>query len=193
MRGDKRFFTHLTLLAVTSILIAMTGCVPIVIGGRDAILGSPEIETREFDPKDFDHIETGYAFELDVVRAETYAINITMNENLFDHLDISRRGSTLVITLTPNFNYSNITQKASVTMPKLRGLRLSGASRGRMSGFSSSETIEFSLSGASSLDIEDVAAGDARFDVSGASRITGDITIADGDFNVSGASNRFGR
>ena len=34
----------------------------------------------------------------------------------------------------------------------------------------------------------DISAGDAKFDVSGASKVTGDITAGDADFDLSGAS-----
>jgi hypothetical protein len=74
-------------------------------------------------------------------------------------------------------------------MPGLERLSLSGATRGTISGFSSTDDFRASLSGASSLDMAGIAAGNVNFDISGASRVTGDIT-ADGDIDIelSGAS-----
>jgi len=73
-------------------------------------------------------------------------------------------------------------------MLDLRGLVLSGASRGDVSGFSSADSLQLETSGASSLSMENVEAGDTRFNISGASRVSGSIEIAGGDFEVSGAS-----
>ena len=43
------------------------------------------------------------------------------------------------------------------------------------------------MSGASSLDLVEMSAGDIDFEISGASRVTGDIIASDADFEVSGA------
>jgi len=74
-------------------------------------------------------------------------------------------------------------------MPHLYEVDLSGAVRGAAQGFTSSHDFIGDLSGASSLDMRDMSAGDVEFDLSGASRVTGDIIAGDADLDVSGASN----
>ena len=73
-------------------------------------------------------------------------------------------------------------------MPDLTRLTLSGASKGEVRGFSVGHQIEFNLSGASSLHIDELETGDTEFDLSGASKVSGVIKIANGEFNLSGAS-----
>jgi hypothetical protein len=82
----------------------------------------------------------------------------------------------------------SVTLKAKVTMPQLRALEFSGATRGSVSDFSSAEDLDVEVSGASSLYLENILAGDVEFEVSGASKITGDIATGDADFDISGAS-----
>jgi hypothetical protein len=167
--------------AATLLAVLLTGCVPVLVG-------SPDLETREFDFAGFTHIEVGSAFEVEVSRSDSFVVSITLNENLFDRLDISQRGKTLVIRMRPGFSFRRSTLRASISLPDLQGLQLSGASRGTVTGFSSTRPLQLGVSGASSLELIDITAGDTRFDVSGASSVTGSITIADGDFDVSGAS-----
>lgn len=73
-------------------------------------------------------------------------------------------------------------------MPALYGLDVSGATKATISGFKSSEDFELEVSGASSLNMKDIEVGDAEFEISGASKVTGDMSADDVDFEVSGAS-----
>jgi hypothetical protein len=64
---------------------------------------------------------------------------------------------------------------------------LAGASRGTVSGFISSEDFELDLSGASTLDMSGISVDDIGFDISGVSRVTGDITADDARCDISRA------
>ena len=171
----------LILTLVAGVILAAVGC-----GG--SITGSTIIETREMDFAGFTELEVSNAFEVDISRGDVYFVSITANDNLFQHLDIHQSGKTLYIGLKQPRIYFNSTQKAAIVMPDLDSLDLSGASSGDVRGFSFSHPAEFDLSGASSLYILDMAAGDTEFDISGASGVSGSMTIADGEFNLSGAS-----
>ncbi len=178
----KRVIHGLLALALMASVLATTiGCGP-------PVTGSGKLETREMDHSNFTKLDAGYAFRVEITRADSFFVSVTLDDNLFDYLDVSQTGSTLRIRLKSGYSYLHTTQKATVTMPDLRGLNLSGASRGDVSGFSSTDSLDIDLSGASSLDIDGVTAGNTDFDISGASRAYGSIEIADGDFNVSGAS-----
>ena len=62
----------------------------------------------------------------------------------------------------------NATLEAEVSLPELTGVKLSGASRGTIRGFSSD--------------------GEFGVDLSGANKLSGDIQAAETDMNLSGAS-----
>jgi len=179
----------LIILTVITMVIAlmMTGCIRIV-PNSETIYGSGDTITREYDYENFTRVEVGYAFEVDITRSDDYGVSIQMNENLFDYLDVSKSGSTLRVRMKPNFNFQRTTRQVTIVMPEIRALKLSGASRGEITGFESTDTMDFEVSGASSLELTDLISGDARFDISGASRVIGDIVMIDGDFDISGAS-----
>ena len=72
-------------------------------------------------------------------------------------------------------------------MPELSGLDVSGASRGTVSGFSSTEDLAITVSGASKV-TGDIVAGNVDFGISGASTIQLEGSANDMVADVSGAS-----
>lgn len=166
----------------------ITGFIVLSAGCAGNLIGSSNIETKEMEYSDFSKVEVSSAFEVDISQGDTYFVSITANDNLFEHLDIRQNGRTLYIGLKQPRIYIRTTQKAAIIMPELDRLELSGASKGEVRGFHSNNPIEFEVSGASLLDIKDIEAGDSEFDISGASKFTGNIVATECDFNVSGAS-----
>ena len=73
-------------------------------------------------------------------------------------------------------------------MPAIRGLLLSGASHGRLAGFESAGDLDVSITGASSLNMDTVEAGNVASEIAGASRLTGKFIARDMRIEVSGAS-----
>ena len=180
--------------AATSIIVAALMAQLFILGllvgcdrGEGVVRGSGNLDTREMDFSGFTCVEVSHAFEVEIVQSGSYSVSITADDNLFEYIKVSREGETLEIGLEPG-DYRDITLRAEITMPDLYELNLSGATRGTAQGFSSSRDFILDLSGASSLDMRDMSAGDIKADISGASRATGDITAGDGDFDVSGAS-----
>ena len=80
-----------------------------------------------------------------------------------------------------------VTLKAAVTMPQLSSLAVSGASHGTVSDFSSAENLDLNVSGASKV-TGDITAGDADFEISGASTVQLEGSANNMVANVSGAS-----
>ncbi|MBN1643876.1 MAG: DUF2807 domain-containing protein [Dehalococcoidales bacterium] len=179
----KRVIIPTVLMLV--MIISLTGCSGTI---GSPVTGSGTIETRTLDYADFTRLEIDNAFEAEITRADSFALSITTNTNIFDYLDIRKSGSTLHIGLQRNHTYINTTQKAVITMPDLLSLVVSGASKTQITGFSSTSTTVFEVSGASRLELTDIKTGNCHIEVSGASRMSGNLTIADGNFNISGAS-----
>ena len=170
-------------------LIAVMLLVVLLVPGCFGIItGSGNLETQEFDYSDFTRVEVGYALEVEVIQSSSFSISITADDNIFDYMDVSKSGETLKIRLKSSYSYTSYTAIAEITMPELYRLDFSGATHGSVQGFSSSHDFGLELSGASSLDIADMAAGGIEFEVSGASHITGNITADDAEFDISGAS-----
>jgi len=158
------------------------------IGGR--VPGSGNLVTQEFEFSDFTRVEVGSAFQVEIVQADSYRVSVTADDNLFEYIQVSKVGETLKIGLKllpmrPLFT----TLRAEISMPQIYDLNLSGATRGTVSGFSSTENLDIELSGASSLNLAEMSAGDVEFELSGASRVSGDITAGgDARLDLSGAS-----
>ena len=183
---SKGKWSAIIVVIIVGLLTAVSGCIP---GIGPTVTGSGKLASWDFDYRDFTKIEAGYAFDVDITRADSYLVRITIDDNLYESLDISKQGDTLRIGLKPNYNYMNITRKATINLPDLEKLGLSGASRAKVgSGFSSSHAVDFDLSGASNADISSMKAGNTDFELSGASKASGSIEMADGRFHLSGAS-----
>ena len=180
--------SHRTLAAYLITAVLIVGLLAATAGCGGSISGSSNIETREMNYSDFTKLEISSAFDADITRGDSYFVSITANDNLFQNLDIRQSGKTLYIGLKQPRIYVRTTQKAAIVMPELQRLNLSGASKGEVHGFSTESPIEFNLSGASDLYLDDIEAGATEFDLSGASDVSGSIETGDCSFNISGAS-----
>jgi Putative auto-transporter adhesin, head GIN domain len=137
------------------------------------IVGSGKSATVEKDLTGFSKIAASSAFQLDVSQSDGYSVALTVDEKVVPYLDVTVQGDTLRIALKPGLSMAGATGplKAKVTMPKLTGLNLSGATRATVAGFKSTERLDTEVSGASRLD-GSLEAGDVSFQLSGASRVT---------------------
>ena len=113
---------------------------------------------------------------------------MTADDNLAEFMRASRSGNRLLISLRSGISHRSATAVARVEMPALAGLSLFGACSATVTGFRSSDGIDFNVSGASTLRLVDITAGDADLTVSGASNVSGQLTAGDIEFEVSGAS-----
>ena len=152
------------------------------------VKGSGLLKTEEMDFNDFTRVEVGGAFEVEIVQSEWFSVSITADDNLFDYIQVSKHGSTLKIGVKPAVIFHSATHRVEITMPELLGLELSGATQGVVTGFESMEDLDIEVSGASSLELEGIVAGDMTFDISGASQVSGNVGAGDVELNVSGAS-----
>lgn len=182
----RKSISQTILIAILIAAILLPGCARTVPIPR-LINGSGRVVTKEMDFSDFTCVEIGSVFEVEVIESGSYLTAITADDNLFDYIKVFKEGETLRIHLTPNYNYSGVTLKAEITMPKLSGLHLYGATKCTIKGFQSSNDFDLELSGASSLNV-DMEAGDTKFEISEAARVTGNLRARDTEFRVSAAS-----
>jgi hypothetical protein len=183
-------------------------CTVLILKGWPGVLiGSGNLETEQYAFANFTRVEISSAFEFQIRQSSSYGINVTADDNVIDHVQISQDGQTLKIRVGGVPSFRRVTLKASVTMPQLDGLTVSGASSGTVSDFSSTEAVSIAVSGASRV-TGDITAGDIGFDVSGASTIElegsadnmvavvsgasrsslDDFTVNNANVNISGAS-----
>jgi hypothetical protein len=179
------------IIAVLLILtmIVFTGCDSLIRTSNNRVTGSENLETRQYDFSDFTRVDIGSAFYYEIEQADSYSISITADDNIFEHIQVKQDGETLRVGLEPFFSFGSVTLEAYITMPRLAGLESSGATRGTVSGFNSNDNVDLDVSGASRVELDSITTGDIAGEVTGASRLTGDITAGDIDLQISGASN----
>jgi len=175
----------LVIIGLVILLISggvLSGCERVLISEKNG-----PTTTREYDFTDFTGIEIGHAFELEVTSSDTYKVTITAGENVLDRIDVTKAGSTLKIDMNAWFFSWHSTPKVVITMPVLRNLDMSGASKGSIRGFKSAEAFTLELTGASELDL-DMEMGDFKVEISGASKLAGYLKASSSDVALSGAS-----
>ena len=178
-----------TIVIVVAIVavVAVISAVLVLRGWPGGLIGSGNLETEAYAFSDFTEIEIGSAFEFEIRQSSSYNISVTADDNVMEYVQVSQVGQTLKIGLRAGTWFGPGTLRASVTMPELRGLTVSGASRGDIYDFSSTEDVDITVSGASRVN-GDITAGDVEFDISGASTVQLDGSANDMVAHVSGAS-----
>ena len=183
----KTILLPMVLLLTLSIACSVSG---LDFFSGDRISGSGDVIELDPDFSDFDSLQIGSAFDVEVIQGDDYRVVIRIDDNLEDYLEVGQRGDEVRIELDPSedYDYFSITIEAEITMPELASIDLNGASRAKLTGFSSGSAFQADISGASALRGE-IAAGDTRIVVSGAGIV--DLTGAGSELDVdaSGGSN----
>ncbi len=178
----KRFFLAMLLIIAIVSGTILSGCIRVDLSEK-----AGPTATQEYGFIDFTAIEIGDGFELEVIPSTSYSVNITAGENVLGHIKVTKSGDTLKIDLDDWFFAWFSQPKATITMPELTALDLSGACQVTARGFTSSLDFALELSGASLLDM-DLETGKFEANLSGASDITGHLVAASSDIELSGAS-----
>jgi hypothetical protein len=148
------------------------------------------MKTEKMNFRDFTHVDAGHACEVEVIHSDSYSVSITAGDNIIKSVKVVKEEETLRIWRSL-FSFRGLipgTFSAKITMPVLKRLDLSGASKGTISGFSSENSFGANLKGASSLAMRNISTSNMKFKLAGASKATGQIKGAGAEFNLSGAS-----
>jgi hypothetical protein len=173
--------------AMTAILVTSLLACGLLSGCRGVLRGSGHLKTATYSLAGFTRVEISSAFEFEIKQSDAYAVAITADDNVIDRVEVVAESDTLKIRLRPTVSLGSVTLRAAVAMPQLYGLAASGASRGTVSDFNSARTLGLNVSGASRV-TGDVTAGDVDFDVSGASTVQLEGSAENMVATVSGAS-----
>lgn len=123
--------------------------------------GPVQNDTRDFTVVDFDRLEMGSAFVIEVVQGSVYKIEAWGDRRNLDDLLVYKNGQTLIIRYDESTNRRYETT-LRITMPELAGFNFSGASNAVVSGFESQESLDVALSGASVAQLD---AGYSRLNI----------------------------
>jgi len=149
--------------------------------------GNGDLVTTTYDLADFDSIDVSGAFDVEVTVGATPYIDVVTDEDLVEHLDIRVDDGELRIGLKRGVSVRATEMLATVRVPELRALDVSGASSVNVAGAFGPNQL-FDVSGASDVSVEGTGTA-VGFDVSGASSLDlalEDVVLAEAD--LSGAS-----
>jgi hypothetical protein len=176
---------HKLILVITTILTALLAACTVASGETGVIIGSGTIVDRSFDLSGFARIDANNTAQVQVTRGDGFRVEVQVDDNLEPRLDVAVSGDTLHIRLE-NGSYSNITLRAEVTMPRLNGVTLNGASA--LSGQLDGESPTLNLNGASRITLTG-SAGRVTIDANGASQaLLGGLAAGDVQVSANGAS-----
>lgn len=129
--------------------------------------------TRTFTADTFDEIDATGAMIIRVEPGDVFRVIADGNRKDLDQLEVDVDGRTLKIRPNKNggFNFDNNNSvRVTVTMPKIEALKLTGASRAQVGGFSPFNRLEVDLTGAS-IALIDATVERLDVDLTGASKV----------------------
>ncbi len=169
-------------LAVVVLALFAAAC------GGSPVIGSGDLVTEQYDFRDFTRVDVSHSFEVEIRRGDEFRVEVTVDDNLVDRLRVEQSGDAVRIGMDAGISFGTATKRAIVVLPRLEAVSLSGASKGTVTGFAGRQSLNMTISGASTMTLTDIEAGDTVLDVSGASRVSGDLLAEDVRLGASGAS-----
>jgi hypothetical protein len=168
-----------SLMTVLSCAILLTSCFT-----EDP--GSLQPQQQQYSIEDFDRVDIGDALHVDVTQGEVFSVAAKGDKRNLDDLSVRKDGTKLLIDFDDDHNRKHDTY-ITIVMPTLRAVKFSGASDSHVTGFSGGTLLDFSLSGASSSQV-DMDADAMNINVSGASNLKFSGKADELDGEISGAS-----
>jgi hypothetical protein len=185
-RSSHTLFLFLAAI-VCAVLLASCLAAPFQ-GGMNDLFG------QEMNFDDFDRVKVSDAFNVEIRQGDGYQVNIEVDDSIRDYLEVNQRGDTLEIGLRPRgislfwiFRIFSGKQNAEITMPTLVGIEANDASRVDVSGFRTDAEARFVVSDASRLTGE-IDTGDTELIARDASRIELEGNRGDVEIEASDAS-----
>ena len=143
--------------------------------------------TRTYDFRNFDELEMGHAFRVNVKAGSSFFVSAKGELNDLDDLNLFVENGKLVARYNNSWRNRREPMYIDITMPDIQKVDFSGAVKAKLEGFENLPALEFELSGASKVDFEG-SGRDFKLDLSGASELLmfGEGKYLDGE--LSGAS-----
>lgn len=133
------------------------------------MLRSDAIATRSYALSGFSSIRAA-RFDIEVIQSDTFEVAVRADEDVIERLSIRTSGKTLILRSRQQFwRFGPLTLEATIKMPTLVALDLSGSGAAELVGFHTLQQLEIVLSGASEVR-GTVTAETIDLDASGASR-----------------------
>lgn len=189
-------------LVFVLMILTLTSC-----GILQQTVDPKDEKQKTFDVKDFDRLDMGNAYDIEVVQSTSFSIKAAGDSRDIDDLLVVERNGTLNISYRNNWRIRRYRMNIEIEMPTLKKVDFSGASTSSIKGFDNLSDLEIDLSGASkavflinakNYDINLSGASDLELEgksqkiyaeLSGASKLEAfSIDVETASLNLSGAS-----
>ncbi len=130
MKNIKILIVGLT--AMISILF--TSCKELVV-----VNGSEKMEQKEFDLSNFKHIALNNLMEATIIQSDKYKVMVETNENVIEFLELNVEDEILNLKMKSGIFYKGVICKATVYMPKLNKVEMSGIAKLEIEDFTTEE------------------------------------------------------
>ncbi len=145
---------YLNLFLLPFILLATTAfSCHFSISGR-GVDGSGDIISITKDYTDFHSVRASHSFNVTIKYSDDYSVRLEIDKNIEKYLIAEVEDGVLMLGLESGHSYSDITLEAEITMPDIKSLGLSGASRCRITDFKFDHQFRCRLSGSSRIAAE---------------------------------------
>jgi hypothetical protein len=155
------------MLKSLALLAAMltAGCV------FNGIQGSGRVVAKDIPCGAFDRVQIDNAYHVDVTQGPGYSLSVSVDDNLWDYVDIYNYGGILHVGMKSG-SYQNTHLSAKVVLPRLTAIEVNGAASAMLHSIDDpGNRIEIRVGGASSLD-GDVRCREILVAVTGAGTVT---------------------
>lgn len=130
--------------------------------------------SRQFDARDFTDIDASGAFVIRLQKGDSFKIVADGREKDMDDLRVETEGGVLKVSMKRGKLFSWNNSRAvglTITMPTVKGMKLTGASRASLTGFGRLNDLDIDLTGASRV-VADADVNTLKIDLTGASKAT---------------------
>ncbi len=113
-------------------------------GANPTIVGSGKPATKRWDLADFTEVEVSHPFHAELTRADRFAVTVTADDNVLEHVQVTKEGTRLRLRLEDNQSYRlhRDSLKVAIALPDLVSLSLSHGARASIGGFESKRPFE---------------------------------------------------
>lgn len=175
------------------VAVAILGAFVLVAScGMNVLRGEGKKIEKSVTVDGFDQIDIGISSDINITVGDSYSVSLRGYENIINHISVGTSRNTLYVDydLDDTWTVNDGDLQVDISVPKLRGLTLSGAPDANISGKIMGDRFKLDVSGASNIRIEDIDVNKFVADLSGASELevkSGIVEVA--DFEISGAGN----
>ncbi len=137
-------------------------------------LGERGEYVKEFDVQNFRKVKVDGNYTIDLQRGNRFEVSVDGDRSDVEDVTVTVRDGELLVKKRDNSNLFNLDDGRiglRISMPELRDVKLSGASKARISGFQEMSALDAELSGAVEAEF-DIRADRLVLDATGAARTT---------------------